>query len=102
MAFTSQELLDCYEVYHQPAFPRANQRHLIQSMAGSLIAQNIVIAMSCVAKIFIGEVVAEALDMCQKRGEMPSLQPKHPREAVQRLCSKGRMPSTMHKMIVFF
>lgn len=88
----TEEQLNRYEMYRRAAFPKAAIKRLMQSISGTSISQNVVIAMSGIAKVYAGELVETALDAREQWNETGPIQPKHIREAVRRLRLKNGIP----------
>jgi len=97
----SEEQLNRYEMFRRATFPKAAIKRLMTNLTGTNVSQNVVIAMSGISKVFVGEVMETALDVMEKWEESGPLQPKHLREAVRILRTKNMIPSTKSKTTLF-
>ncbi|EGT29955.1 CBN-TAF-11.1 protein [Caenorhabditis brenneri] len=90
----SQEQLERYESYRRSSFQKSTIRRLIaQYTNGANVNQSVVIAIAGLAKVFVGEVVEEALDirdLNEEEAKAP-LQPQHVRQAFLRLGEQGKL-----------
>lgn len=90
----SKEQLDRFEVFRSSKFQRTTIRRLIKDFTGGVqIADNVVLAVAALAKMVVGDVVEEALDLRdakQEEAEHP-LQPHHVRQAMLNLKRNGTL-----------
>ncbi|XP_001952262.1 transcription initiation factor TFIID subunit 11 [Acyrthosiphon pisum] len=98
----TEEQLDRYEMFRRSVFPKAAIKRIVQTITGNSVSQNVVIAMSGIAKVFIGEIVEEALDIMEAQEDSGPLHPKHLREAVRRLRKTGAIPSSKGRKLPFY
>ena len=98
----SDKQLDQYEIFRRSTLPRASVKRLMQSISGTTIPPNAVIAMAGITKVYVGEIVEMACQAREKLNETGPLQPKHIREAVRLMRMKNNVPSTKYKKVVTF
>lgn len=89
----TEEQLNRYEMFRRSTFPKASIKRFMQSISGTSVSQNVVIAMSGIAKVFVGELVEEAINIQTRYGESGPVEPKHLREAYRVI--KNRSERTM-------
>ncbi|CAJ0562007.1 unnamed protein product, partial [Mesorhabditis spiculigera] len=88
----SQDQLNRYEAYRRSTFPKAAVRRLIHQHTSIAPTQQVVIAISGLAKVFVGELIEEALK-CQTASEETAdpLKPHHIRQAYYKMHSRGQL-----------
>lgn len=77
----TEEQLNRYEMFRRSTFPKASIKRFMQSLSGSSVSQNVVIAMCGITKVFVMEIVEEAIKIQTRYGESGPIEPKHLREA---------------------
>uniref|UniRef100_A0A915A4Q2 Transcription initiation factor TFIID subunit 11 n=1 Tax=Parascaris univalens TaxID=6257 RepID=A0A915A4Q2_PARUN len=88
----SPEQLERFECYRRSSFSRRKVRRLIRQSTGENPSENFTIAVAGLAKLFIGELIEEALDIAErlKENDKP-LKPRHIELAYESLRRKARI-----------
>lgn len=89
----TDEQLDRYEAFRRSSLKRP-MRQLVKVVTASIGNPNdkLLIAVSSVAKTFVGDLVETARLVASERGDEGPLQPLHVHAAYQRLKEHGKMP----------
>lgn len=95
MANFSEEQLNRYEVFRRSAFQKSTVKKIIQTVSGKTVSASVVIAMSGIAKVYVGEIVEKALDVKASWGDTGPLQPRHMREAYRLHKNESKIASSL-------
>lgn len=88
----TEEQMSRYESFRRAGFQKANMKRLLTSITGTQkISIPITIAVSGIAKVFVGEVVETARTIMKERKETGPIRPCHLREAHRRLKLEGKI-----------
>ena len=70
-----------YEAFRRAGLNKTNLKKLANAITGQTVSQNVAVVIAGASKVFVGEVVEEALDVQKRRGGTGSLTPDDLREA---------------------
>merc|ERR1712086_1025367 len=86
LAKLNKEQLNRYEVYRRSSFPHAKMEQELQRLMGEEVEHKVAMAVSGIAKLFVGELMQSAFEVMDRWGERGGpTQPKHIREAYRQL-----------------
>ncbi|KAL5262247.1 hypothetical protein ACHWQZ_G007838 [Mnemiopsis leidyi] len=93
----SEEQLDRYEAFRRSKFPQSMMRKMVHGMTGVMPSSNCCIALSGIAKVLVGQIVEESLEVQDSLKETGPIHPKHIRDAVRRLRNQGKLGISHHR-----
>ncbi|KAH9254521.1 hypothetical protein BASA81_007463 [Batrachochytrium salamandrivorans] len=101
----SPEQLQRYEVYRRAHLPKSSIRKYLQTVVGGIVPASVGIIVGGCGKLFVGEIVEEALSFMEELGEPENtpIRPDHLREAFRRyrLAHSNSMGTHIHKKQLF-
>jgi len=81
----SEEQINRYEMYRRSCFQKNQIKRLMTMTTPCTVHQHVSIAVAGIAKVFVGELVEEALKVADAQNHKGGLLPSHIRESVRRL-----------------
>ncbi|CAP35839.2 Protein CBR-TAF-11.3 [Caenorhabditis briggsae] len=92
IANLTREQLDRYEAFRKSKFRRQPIKNIITEVTGSAPTETVALAISALAKMFIGEIVEEAVEIrdASNEGTKP-IQPHHVNTAFKKLYQEGKL-----------
>lgn len=95
LAMFDDDQLRRYETFRRVGFPRqAIKKLMVRVLEQPQVAQNSVIVVAGIAKVWVGEVVEEGRRVMEELGETGPIQPAHLLEAQRRIKAAGLSPSS--------
>jgi transcription initiation factor TFIID subunit 11 len=98
----TEEELDRFDAVYSTILDREFMKNLVSSMTGSKASDEVMFAISGVAKLYVGEVVEAALEEQQIEDQTGPLKPEHLRQGFYRLLDEGRVLSSVPRPIQHF
>ncbi|CAK8575454.1 unnamed protein product [Lathyrus sativus] len=88
----TEEQMSRYESFRRAAFQKATMRRVLATIAGTQsISKPVLVVVSGITKMFVGDVVERARIIMNERKESGPIQPCHLREAHRRLKLEGKV-----------
>lgn len=83
-----RDQMNRYEVFRRAGLNKISLKKLANAVTGQTVSQNVTVVVAGAAKVFVGEIVEEALQVQQRRGGQGSLLPDDLREAYRNYTSQ--------------
>ena len=91
-----------YEIYRSSSLPRAAMKRLMIDAVGST-SDRCALLLGAMAKMFVGDLVESARELCTAAGETGALMPSHLRRSYMLTQKRGAGPSSgRHQLASFF
>ena len=95
-----EETINRYEAFRRAHLPKTQVRKVLTSLVGP-VPQSSAIVVAGVAKIFVGEICEEALQVQEEWGESGPLKPTHLRESFRRYQKSHNMINKKYNRNLF-